>query len=139
MRVDHAEIELAGDQEDDDPDRLASSVYQVRKRQPAASDLSSAYWRCVTVKGSLRRAAPALDSAAAPENVGSYPLKIQETNWVSLREQGWVSFDERQSLGGIGIWTMHFLGMTGYRLALPVVYEGTLTLASLMAAIRLNA
>lgn len=39
------------------------------------------------------------------------------------------------ALGGVGIWTMHFLGMTGYRLALPVVYEGTLTLISLVAAI----
>ncbi|HEX7891723.1 MAG TPA: MHYT domain-containing protein [Ramlibacter sp.] len=39
------------------------------------------------------------------------------------------------ALGGIGIWTMHFLGVMGYRLPLPVVYDGVLTVASLVAAI----
>jgi NO-binding membrane sensor protein with MHYT domain len=39
------------------------------------------------------------------------------------------------ALGGIGIWTMHFIGMMGYRLPMVVVYEGTLTVLSLLAAI----
>ena len=39
------------------------------------------------------------------------------------------------ALGGIGIWTMHFLGVMGYRLPVPVVYDGVLTVASLLAAI----
>ncbi len=39
------------------------------------------------------------------------------------------------ALGGIGIWTMHFLGMMGYRLPLPMVYDGTLTAVSLLAAV----
>jgi NO-binding membrane sensor protein with MHYT domain len=38
------------------------------------------------------------------------------------------------AIGGIGIWTMHFIGMIGYRLPFPVVYEGTLTVLSLVAA-----
>ena len=39
------------------------------------------------------------------------------------------------SLGGVGIWSMHFIGMLGYRLPVPVVYGGVLTFASLLAAI----
>lgn len=39
------------------------------------------------------------------------------------------------SLGGIGIWAMHFIGMMGYRLALPVVYDAWWTFVSLAAAI----
>jgi len=39
------------------------------------------------------------------------------------------------ALGGIGIWAMHFIGMIGYRLPLRVVYDGALTLLSLVAAI----
>jgi NO-binding membrane sensor protein with MHYT domain len=39
------------------------------------------------------------------------------------------------ALGGIGIWTMHFIGMMGYRLPLRVVYDGGLTVLSLVAAI----
>lgn len=39
------------------------------------------------------------------------------------------------ALGGIGIWTMHFLGVMGYQLPLPVVYDGVLTVASLVAAV----
>jgi NO-binding membrane sensor protein with MHYT domain len=38
------------------------------------------------------------------------------------------------ALGGVGIWTMHFIGMMGYRLPTPVRYEGALTLVSLVAA-----
>ena len=39
------------------------------------------------------------------------------------------------ALGGVGIWTMHFIGMMGYRLPTRVVYDGVLTLLSLVAAI----
>lgn len=39
------------------------------------------------------------------------------------------------ALGGIGIWTMHFLGMMGYRLPMGVVYDGILTVVSLVAAV----
>lgn len=39
------------------------------------------------------------------------------------------------ALGGVGIWSMHFVGMMGSRLPLPVVYDGFWTLLSLVAAI----
>ncbi|HUR88885.1 MAG TPA: MHYT domain-containing protein [Ramlibacter sp.] len=39
------------------------------------------------------------------------------------------------ALGGVGIWTMHFIGMMGYGLPVRVVYEGTLTFLSLAAAV----
>jgi NO-binding membrane sensor protein with MHYT domain len=39
------------------------------------------------------------------------------------------------ALGGVGIWTMHFIGMMGYGLPVHVVYEGMLTFLSLAAAI----
>lgn len=41
-------------------------------------------------------------------------------------------------LGGIGIWTMHFIGMQAYRLAVPIGYDGLLTLLSLVAAIAIS-
>jgi NO-binding membrane sensor protein with MHYT domain len=43
------------------------------------------------------------------------------------------------ALGGVGIWDMHFIGIMGYRLPLPVVYDGTLTVLSLVAAIVISA
>lgn len=39
------------------------------------------------------------------------------------------------SLGGIGIWSMHFLAMQAYRLTVPIAYDVVLTVASLLAAI----
>lgn len=39
------------------------------------------------------------------------------------------------SLGGIGIWSMHFIGMLAYRLPVRIVYEPVLTVVSLVAAI----
>ena len=39
------------------------------------------------------------------------------------------------SLGGVGIWSMHFIGMLGYRLPVSVVYGGLLTFGSLLAAV----
>ena len=39
------------------------------------------------------------------------------------------------ALGGIGIWSMHFIGMVAYRLPVPVAYNLPLTVVSLVAAI----
>jgi len=39
------------------------------------------------------------------------------------------------ALGGVGIWTMHFVGMMGYTLPVRVVYDGFWTLLSLVAAV----
>ncbi len=39
------------------------------------------------------------------------------------------------ALGGIGIWSMHFIGMVAYRLPVPVLYNLPLTVVSLVAAI----
>ncbi|MGK6311296.1 MHYT domain-containing protein [Variovorax sp. DT-64] len=39
------------------------------------------------------------------------------------------------ALGGIGIWSMHFIGMVAYRLPVPVRYNLPLTVVSLVAAI----
>jgi NO-binding membrane sensor protein with MHYT domain len=38
-------------------------------------------------------------------------------------------------LGGIGIWSMHFIGMQAYKLDVPISYDGLLTVVSLAAAI----
>jgi len=42
------------------------------------------------------------------------------------------------SLGGIGIWSMHFIGMLAYRLPVSIVYDIPLTLVSLLAAILIS-
>lgn len=39
------------------------------------------------------------------------------------------------ALGGIGIWSMHFIGMSAYRLPIPIVYEASLTAVSFVAAV----
>jgi NO-binding membrane sensor protein with MHYT domain len=39
------------------------------------------------------------------------------------------------ALGGIGIWSMHFIGMVAYRLPVAIAYDITLTAVSLLAAI----
>lgn len=44
-------------------------------------------------------------------------------------------FGAAVALGGVGIWTMHFVGMMGYRLPVLVVYDGFWTLLSLVAAV----
>ena len=46
-----------------------------------------------------------------------------------------MAFGAAVALGGVGIWTMHFVGMIGYRLPLRVVYDGFWTMLSLVAAI----
>ncbi|SFH93508.1 MHYT domain-containing protein, NO-binding membrane sensor [Collimonas sp. OK307] len=42
------------------------------------------------------------------------------------------------ALGGIGIWSMHFIGMQAYRLAVPITYDLLLTVISLIAAIAIS-
>lgn len=42
------------------------------------------------------------------------------------------------SLGGVGIWSMHFIGMLGFQLPIPVVYGGVLTFGSLLAAVLIS-
>jgi NO-binding membrane sensor protein with MHYT domain len=42
------------------------------------------------------------------------------------------------ALGGIGIWSMHFIGMVAYRLPVPVAYNLPLTVVSLVAAIGIS-
>ena len=42
------------------------------------------------------------------------------------------------ALGGIGIWSMHFIGMLAYRLPVPVSYNMPLTVVSLVAAILIS-
>jgi NO-binding membrane sensor protein with MHYT domain len=39
------------------------------------------------------------------------------------------------ALGGIGIWSMHFIGMIAYRLPVAIAYDVPLTAASLLAAV----
>ncbi|MFZ2652936.1 MAG: MHYT domain-containing protein [Burkholderiaceae bacterium] len=38
-------------------------------------------------------------------------------------------------LGGVAIWSMHFVGMQAYRVDVPISYDGFLTVLSLVAAI----
>jgi hypothetical protein len=47
-------------------------------RQHAAFDLTAVYWCPVGIKGSLRRAAPALDPAQTPNAPLRHPLEIQQ-------------------------------------------------------------
>ena len=42
------------------------------------------------------------------------------------------------ALGGIGIWSMHFIGMQAYRLPVPIEYDVPLTALSLVAAILIS-
>ncbi|MDB5871541.1 MAG: histidine kinase [Ramlibacter sp.] len=46
-----------------------------------------------------------------------------------------MAFGAALALGGVGIWTMHFVGMIGYQLPLRVTYDGFWTLLSLVAAV----
>lgn len=42
------------------------------------------------------------------------------------------------ALGGIGIWSMHFIGMLAYRLPVPISYNMPITVVSLVAAILIS-
>lgn len=42
------------------------------------------------------------------------------------------------ALGGIGVWSMHFIGMLGYQVPMAVRYEGFWTLLSLIAAVAIS-
>lgn len=39
------------------------------------------------------------------------------------------------AIGGVAIWSMHFIGMTALNVAVPVGYDGLITLVSLVAAV----
>src|SRR5687768_7928498 len=47
---------------------------------------------------------------------------------------GWI-IGAAVALGGGGIWSMHFIAMLAYNLPIPVSYDITITVASLIAAI----
>jgi NO-binding membrane sensor protein with MHYT domain len=51
---------------------------------------------------------------------------------------GWVLF-AAVALGGVGVWCMHFIGMTAQKLPFPVRYDLVTTLLSLVAAIVVSA
>jgi NO-binding membrane sensor protein with MHYT domain len=52
---------------------------------------------------------------------------------------GWMLFNAALMLGGVGIWTMHFIGMQAYKLPVPIGYDGLLTAVSLIAAVAISA
>ena len=47
----------------------------------------------------------------------------------------WISLAVGVLAIGSGIWTMHFIGMLGFRLPVPVYYDVWLTLLSLILAV----
>ncbi len=65
-------------------------------------------------------------------------LALQCARWM-FRKDGTldreVAICAATALGGIGIWSMHFIGMQAYRLPVPVTYDLVLTVISLVAAI----
>lgn len=77
--------------------------------------------------------------------VGSYLVSVLGSFAALLhtqhmyRSDGGVNrsmvFGAAVALGGVGIWTMHFVGMMGYRLPVRVVYDGFWTVLSLVAAV----
>ncbi len=65
-------------------------------------------------------------------------LALQCARWMFRKDStlDWeVAICASISLGGIGIWSMHFIGMQAYRLPVPVTYDVLLTAISLIAAI----
>ncbi len=65
-------------------------------------------------------------------------LALQCTKWM-FRENGTLDREMAAcaaiALGGIGIWSMHFIGMQAYHLPVPIAYDLVLTVISLIAAI----
>lgn len=65
-------------------------------------------------------------------------LALQSAKWM-FRKNGTLDREfatcAAVALGGIGIWSMHFIGMQAYRLAIPITYDLLLTVISLVAAI----
>lgn len=65
-------------------------------------------------------------------------LALQCSKWM-FRKDGSLDFALAAcaaiALGGIGIWSMHFIGMQAYRLPVPIAYGVILTVISLVAAI----
>ena len=65
-------------------------------------------------------------------------LALQCAQWM-FRKNGTLDWGlticAAVALGGIGIWSMHFIGMQAYRLSVPIAYDLVLTSISLVAAI----
>lgn len=68
-------------------------------------------------------------------------LALQCAKWM-FRKNGSLDWElalcAAVALGGIGIWSMHFIGMQAYRLAVPITYDLLLTVISLLAAIAIS-
>jgi NO-binding membrane sensor protein with MHYT domain len=68
-------------------------------------------------------------------------VALQSVKWM-FRKDGTLNWElttcAAVALGGIGIWSMHFIGMLSYRLPVPIAYDLGMTLSSLVAAIVLS-
>jgi NO-binding membrane sensor protein with MHYT domain len=68
-------------------------------------------------------------------------VALQSVKWM-FRKDGTLNREltvcAAVALGGIGIWSMHFIGMLAYRLSVPIAYDLGLTLSSLLAAVVLS-
>ncbi len=68
---------------------------------------------------------------------GSYTglvLAGQITNLRNAMDRVWLVF-AAVALGGGAIWSMHFIGMIAYKAPIPVSYDATLTIVSMLVAI----
>jgi NO-binding membrane sensor protein with MHYT domain len=61
-----------------------------------------------------------------------WATRIPEARGRSL---WWWTAGGALALGGGAIWSMHFIGMLAYRIALPISYDPLITLASLVLAV----
>lgn len=72
--------------------------------------------------------------------LGSYAA-LQCARWM-FRPDGTLdrkmTFAAAVALGGVGIWTMHFVGMLAYRLDVEVSYDIVPTLGSLLVAVAIS-
>lgn len=50
-------------------------------------------------------------------------------------ERGYFRLLAAVSLGGVGIWSMHFIGMLAFELGIPITYDWLITAASLAIAV----
>lgn len=51
------------------------------------------------------------------------------------QERGYFRLLAAIALGGVGIWSMHFIGMLAFELGIPITYDWLLTTASLLIAV----
>lgn len=72
---------------------------------------------------------------------GSYAALMLAGNVTDLKRSGarlWLLF-AAVSLGGVGIWSMHFIGMLAYKTPMPVSYDMNLTIGSMLISVALTA